>query len=123
MAVAWWQRIDLSEAHGLVLFWVIREGIGISRRPSVHDTVCGPTGDMDAHSRTRVSQADRPPLDENHQRWNRALYRDAQAACGFTLSASKFSPFFHTVNVMAAIFRASVSRTMVGLMPLATERW
>src|SRR6185436_16869477 len=62
MAVAWWQRIDLSEAHGLVLFWVIREGIGISRRPSVHDTVCGPTGDMDAHSRTRVSQE---PIDHH----------------------------------------------------------
>ena len=48
---------------------------------------------------------------------------DAQAACDFSFSASKFSPFFHRVNVMAAILRASVSRTMVGLMPLASERW
>src|SRR5215469_8944028 len=30
-----WQHIDLSEARGLVLFWVVREGIGISRRLSV----------------------------------------------------------------------------------------
>ena len=47
--------------------------------------------------------------------------RDAQAACDFSLSASKFSPFFQSVNVMAAILRANVRRTMVGLMPLASE--
>jgi hypothetical protein len=29
-----WQHIDLSEARGLVLFWVVREGIGISQRLS-----------------------------------------------------------------------------------------
>ena len=34
-----------------------------------------------------------------------------------------FSPFFHSVSVIAAILRASVSRTMVGSMPLASERW
>ena len=28
------QHIDLSEARGLVLFWVVREGIGITRRLS-----------------------------------------------------------------------------------------
>jgi hypothetical protein len=53
----------------------------------------------------------------------RALPRDAQAACEFSLSMSKSSPFFHSVSVMAAILRASVRRTMVGLMPLASERW
>src|SRR5215831_9588317 len=41
MMVAWWQHIDLSEARGVVLFWVIREGIGITRRPSVPDTCVG----------------------------------------------------------------------------------
>src|SRR5262244_3615655 len=30
---------------------------------------------------------------------------------------------FHSVSVMAAILRASVRRTMVGLIPLASERW
>jgi len=50
-----------------------------------------------------------------------ALYRDAQAACNFSFSASKSSPFFQSVSVMAAILRASVSRAMVGLMPLANE--
>ena len=29
-----WQHIDLSEARGLVLFWVVREGIGITQRLS-----------------------------------------------------------------------------------------
>src|SRR5215468_123052 len=29
-----WQHIDLSEAGGLVLSWVVREGIGITRRLS-----------------------------------------------------------------------------------------
>ena len=53
----------------------------------------------------------------------RALTRDAQAACEFNLLISKSSPFFHSVSVMAAILRARVRRTMVGLMPLASERW
>ncbi len=49
--------------------------------------------------------------------------RDAQAACDFSLSASKFSPFFQRVSAMAAILRASVRRAMVGLMPLASDLW
>ena len=47
--------MDLSEARGLVLFRVIREGIGISQRLSALDTYA-PTGDWDAHPRTRTSQ-------------------------------------------------------------------
>ncbi len=35
---------------------------------------------------------------------------DAQAACDFSFSRSKFSLFFHRVSVMAAILRASVRR-------------
>src|SRR5215469_5214741 len=52
---------------------------------------------------------------------DRARTRDAQAACDFSFSTSKFSPFFHRVSVRAAILRARVRRTMVGLMPLASE--
>ena len=48
---------------------------------------------------------------------------DAQAACDFSFSTSKFSPFFHSVSVIAAILRASVRRAIVGLMPLASDRW
>src|SRR5713226_6056064 len=47
--------MDLSEARGLVLFRVVRRGIGISRRLSAIGT-CAPTGDWDAHPRTRASQ-------------------------------------------------------------------
>ncbi len=34
-----WQHIDLSEARGLVLFGVVREGIGITRRLSAQWTL------------------------------------------------------------------------------------
>jgi hypothetical protein len=52
----------------------------------------------------------------------RVFTRDAQAACTLSFSASKFSPFFHRVNLMAAILRANVRRAMVGWMPLASDR-
>src|SRR5437867_8011984 len=47
--------MDLSEAHGLVLFRVVREGIGITQRLSATGTGA-PTGVWDAHPRTRASQ-------------------------------------------------------------------
>ena len=37
-AVADWQHMDLSEARGLVLFWVVREGIGITQKLSASGT-------------------------------------------------------------------------------------
>src|SRR5215470_7600077 len=49
--------------------------------------------------------------------------RDAQAACNFSFSASKFSPFFQSVSAIAAILRANVSRAMAGSMPLASAAW
>src|SRR6266568_8214169 len=45
----------LSATRGLVLFRVIREGIGLTQRLSATGT-CAPTGDKDAHLRTRASQ-------------------------------------------------------------------
>src|SRR6266496_186478 len=59
----------------------------------------------------------------DHRRWKGLFTRDAQAACDFSFSTSKFSPFFQRVSVMAAILRASVRRTIVGLMPLASDLW
>src|SRR6266566_4954766 len=115
--------MDLSEARGLVLFRVIRRGIGISRRLSVTDTVC-------AYRRLGCSPSNprsQEPTDHHQKRirrrWKGFFTRDAQAACAFSFSASKFSPFFHRVNVMAAILRANVRRAMVGWMPLASDRW
>src|SRR5207245_1461144 len=113
--------MDLSEARGLVLFRVVRRGIGISRRLSASGT-CAPTGDWDAHPRTRASQ-EPPATTRKITGDGRLLTRDAQAACDFSFVASKFSPFFHRVSVMAAILRARVRRTIVGLMPFASDLW
>ena len=46
---------------------------------------------------------------------------NAQAACVFSFSASKRSPFFQSVKVMAAILRAKVRRAISGSMPLASK--
>ena len=53
--------------------------------------------------------------------WNGLSARDAQAACGFSCSASKCAPFFQTTKVIAAIFRAKVRRAIEGLMPLVSR--
>jgi hypothetical protein len=74
-------------------------------------------------SNPSVSRTDWPPPDKDQRRWKGLFTRDAQAACDFSFSASKFSPFFQSVSVMAAILRASVRRTIVGLMPLASDLW
>jgi hypothetical protein len=114
--------MGLSEARGLVLFRVIRGGIGVTQRLGAIGTVSS-TGDCHTHPRTRASQE---PIG-HHQRRSPEMEglftRDAQAACDFSFSASKFSPFFHRVSVMAAILRASVRRAMVGFMPLASAAW
>ena len=47
--------------------------------------------------------------------------KDTQAACGFRYSASKHTPFFHTIKTTVAIFLAKVSRAISGRMPLATK--
>jgi hypothetical protein len=53
--------MDLSEARGLVLFRVVRGGIGISRRLGAIGTVPS-TGHCHTHPRTRASQrTDWPP--------------------------------------------------------------
>ena len=46
---------------------------------------------------------------------------DAQAACAFSCSASKRSPLFQSVKVMAAILRANVRRAISGFIPLASK--
>jgi hypothetical protein len=47
----------------------------------------------------------------------------AQAACVFRCSALNASPFFQIVSVIAAIFRASVSRAIAGNIPLSSSPW
>src|SRR5947208_15482005 len=80
--------MDLSEAPGLVLFRVVREGIGISQRLSATGIsqrlsasgTCAPTGDWDAHPRTRASQE---PTDHHQKKITgdgRALHRRRSSA-------------------------------------------
>ena len=54
-------------------------------------------------------------------KWKGLFPGDAQAACGFSFSASKLAPFFHRVSVMAAILRANVRRAIVGFMPFPSN--
>jgi hypothetical protein len=121
--LAWWQHIGLSEARGLVLFGVVREGIEVTRRLSAQVALHAYRPLGYSLSNPSASRTDPALPEQGSSEMERALTRDAQAACEFSLLMSKSSPFFHRVSVMAAILRASVRRTMVGLMPLASERW
>ena len=111
----------LSEARGLVLFRVVRGGIGFTQRLGARHRAYRRLAY--SPSNPSVSRTDQPPPEKNKQRWTGFFTRDAQAACDFSLSASKPSPFFHRVSVIAAILRASVSRAIVGFMPFSSRVW
>src|SRR5438067_4133828 len=114
--------MDLSEARGLVLFSGCPRGYRDFTEAKCHRH-------LRAYRRLGYSPSNPSVSRTNghHQikiTGDGGLFlRDAQAACDFRFSTSKFSPFFHRVSVMAASLRASVRRTMVGLMPLANDRW
>jgi hypothetical protein len=69
----------------------------ITRRLSASGTDT-PTGDWDTHPRTRASQESIDHHQRNMAEMKRLVTRGAQAACDFSFSASKFSPFFHRVS-------------------------
>src|ERR1700731_5123724 len=100
----------LSATRGLVLFRVIREGIGLTQRLSATGTVRLQAIRMLTLEPERL-QNQLAITRKRSPEMEGLFTRDAQAACDFSFSASKFSPFFHKVSVMAAILRASVSRT------------
>src|SRR6266404_1707354 len=84
--------MDLSEARGLVLFRVVRRGIEISRRLSVTDTLSAYRRLGCSPSNPSVSRTNRPPPEkESGGDGKGSSTRDAQAACAFSFSASKFS--------------------------------
>src|SRR5664279_1444846 len=109
----------LSEARGLRLFRVIRGGIGFTQRLGVRDTMS--TGHRHTHPRTQAFLRTGWSSSARSAERQRLLCRNAQAACCFSFSASKLSPFFQSVSVIAAIFLASVRRAMAGFMPLASN--
>jgi len=55
-------------------------------------------------------EPDGPPMEEIPG-WS-GWAGDIQAVCGFRCWASKRTPFFQTINVMAAILRAKVRRAI-----------
>src|ERR1022692_4877082 len=106
----------LSEAFRLSLFLVIRGGIGFLERLGARST----------HLTGFWILTLEPERLENQQAIARnesrdGLSTDAQAACCFRCSASKPTPFFQTIKVMAAILRARVRRAIVGFIPRATK--
>jgi hypothetical protein len=77
----------------------------------------GPIVLTDTHLEPSVSRTRPTTIGENRRRWQGLILRDTQAACRFNCLASKSTPFFQMINVMAAIFRARVRRAIVGRIP------
>ena len=97
-------------------FWLSEGAYGYSR-DLVLQAPIQPNAVMDAHPRTRAPGNHRRRRNESA---TKKLSAGAQAACCFRYSASKRTPFFQTNKVIAAIFRASVSRAIDGFIPRAT---
>jgi len=111
--------IVLLETRGLWLFLVIREGLGSGGR------LCA-RGIQRLTNQLRLALE--PECLENPTATAREIPRDGadsirntQAVCGFRCWASKRTPFFQIIKVMAAIFRARVRRAISGRIPLATS--
>ena len=75
---------------------------------------------MDTLPRTRASQ-NRWVTTEAGNLGDHLSSCNAQAACGFSCSASKHASFFQSVKAMAAILRANVRRAISGFMPLSSK--
>src|ERR1700687_1810918 len=107
----------LSEAFRLSLFLVVRGGIGFIERLGAQSTRSLTAFWILTLEPERLENL--PAIARNESR--DGLSTDAQAACCFKCSASKPTPFFQTIKVMAAILRARARRAIVGFIPLATK--
>ena len=98
-------------------FWLSEGGIGFIER-------------LGARSTRRLTgfwiltlepeRLENQPAIARNESWE-GLSTDAPAACCFQYSASKWTPFFQTIKVMAAIWRARVRRAICSFIPLATK--
>src|ERR1700684_1121403 len=102
----------LSEAFRLSLFLVIRGGIGFLERLSARSTRLTGLWILTLEPERLGGQR---VVARNESR--DGLSTDTQAVCGFRCWASKPTPFFQTIKVMAAILRARVRRAIVGFIP------
>jgi hypothetical protein len=88
------------------------------------ETVCpkhaAPNLPAETRPRTRVFQEPANHRQDEFPGMER-IARNTQAVCGFKYLASKRTPFFQMVKVIAAILRASVRRAISGLIPLFTS--
>src|ERR1700686_2948169 len=99
----------LSEAFRLSLFLVVRGGIGFLERLGARSTRLTGFWILTLEPERLKNQ----PVIARNESWD-GLSTGAQAACCFKYSASKRTPFFQTIKVMAAILRARVRRAIVG---------
>src|SRR5579864_6389878 len=107
----------LSETRGLVLFRVIRGGIGLTQRLSCQVAPSAYRISGYSPSTPNVARTDSPTASNSSPEDGKGLStEDVQATCGFSFSASNCSPFFHNESAMAAILRASVSRAKLGFI-------
>jgi len=114
---AWvgWQPWFYLRLKGLWLCWVVRGGIWCPVRLSAV-----------AHRLTRLRiltlEPERSETDEpRHSSEMVHSILCAQAACAFSCSGSKRSPFFQTIKLMAAILRARVSLAISGFIPFPSR--
>src|ERR1700687_5207003 len=106
----------LSETGGLSLFLVVRGGIWFLERLSARSTRLTGFWILTLEPERLKNQ---PAIARNESR--DGLSPDAQAACCFRCSASKRTPFFQTIKVIAAILRARVRRAIADFIPLASK--
>src|SRR5712664_1446290 len=101
----------------------MREGIGLSWRlgAEAHKSPNFRVDTLSRPERLKTNPTDHRQGCDFPMGWNGLSVRDAQAACGFSCSASKCAPFFHTIRVIAAIFRAKVRRAIEGRIPLVSN--
>ena len=107
----------LSETFRLSLFLVVRGGIGFIERLGARSTRSLTALWILTLEPERLENQTAIARNESRD----GLSTDAQAACCFRCSASKRTPFFQTIKVMAAILRARVRRAIGGFIPLATK--
>jgi hypothetical protein len=81
----------------------------------------GPISLTDTHPRTEHLQNPTGHHPTESPEMESLFLRDAQTACRCNCWGSKFTPFFQMAKLMAAIFRASVRRAMVGRIPFASR--
>jgi hypothetical protein len=81
----------------------------------------GPISLTDTHLEPSVSRTRPTTTRENHRRWKGLLPEMLKRLADAIVGASKLTPFFQMVKVIAAIFLARVRRAIVGRIPFSSS--